>query len=257
MSLLNFLLSTTGGIAGNNAKVLIITGQSNGQGRGDNIDLPNTDPIDGVNIFAHSAGNQTVGYTTSNKAFFDWRTLQAGVNNKPVYQNNADEHGVEIYLASLLKNIYESNIYIIKYARGGTSISAWTPKVNFMYSEMLDMISDALPAIPEPYDILPIYWDQIENNVGSTSYAVSCLQLYSDWRNDIKADIPVIARRISVNQVAYPAPDIATSQAQQQIVDSDNVINHLIDSDDLTFPDNIHLGSQGLSIMADRYISLL
>lgn len=242
------------------AKVVLMTGQSGLQGRGDNTDLTELQLLPKSNdfIFSHSSGSQA-GYL-GNESGFSIESLHLGVNNKPVYQNNPDEHGVEAFLGDAVRSIYpNSNVYFLKYARGGTAISAWT-NGGFMYAGMLPYFNSGLSAIPEQYDIEFLYWDQGENNtfnaaINTTAYQTDCLSLFSDFRSDIDSGLKIVSRQLSSNQVAYGMNDLNSIKSQQLFVSNQSSLNYLINSDDLNFPDTMHTNSEGLSLISDRIIS--
>jgi hypothetical protein len=108
-------------------KLYYLGGQSNMDGYGQIKDLPPdlNKPVDGVVIFHGDPAPD--GVEPDGKGI--WATLKpghgAGFTSDRIKNNYSDQFGVELTFGKRMKELYpKSNIAIIKYSRGGTSIDS-------------------------------------------------------------------------------------------------------------------------------------
>ena len=207
-------------------RLFYLGGQSNMDGYGYNIDLPNPleIPLENVYIFhGNSEGDDKI-----NGGLGTWEMLKkghgTGFSSNGLVNNLSDRFGVELSFANKLKALYPNEkIAIIKYSRGGTSIDSlcarqygcWEPDykgttgVN-QYDHFLTTIKNALSIKDIDKDgkedvLIPsgIIWMQGESDAecvqgAAERYYYNLKRLMDLMRASFhKDDLPVVLGKIS------------------------------------------------------------
>jgi len=239
-----------------NNYVIFKHGQSNSVGGGDTADLYN--PYWGnVNCYI---------WTDSG-----WYTLNAHINNNQyphVYPMG--KFGQEMSLSYYLQNITKGNIYIIKYAYGGTALADAGPynwNINHRggsYDSAKVTQQRALAALNAaniPYTILGAYWFQGEADGVNLTYSTDYYNNLVDYITAVRNDLGMPNLYWTLIRIryftGYDCPRYYRSMirdADSLFVANDNGNSCFVDVEDLTAYDTCdsHLSSASNITLGNR-----
>lgn len=178
--------------------------------------------------------------------------------------------GPELTLGAELKDRYfpQVDIVLLKFARGGTSLlDDWNPGGNdtLLYRRSLDYIRENLEILrnmgfhPE---IEGAFWFQGEAESNGNRYTPEEAETYGQnlqdlvdsYRFDLKqADLPFVFARINPTLPHY-TNTIPVREAIVRVASRDPNARW-VDTDDLTYPDKLHVDGPGQLILGRRFAS--
>ncbi len=232
-------------------KIFLLGGQSNmdGQPAATNIPDPYKQPQTGVKIWDYWNGG-------------GWGNLQAG------YTESKKQYGPEVSFGATLKKAFpHDDIYLVKYANGGTNQAVhWNPngsggEYNHFKSAVDAAVQNLVNAGKTP-EFCGMIWLQGESDALNHSYATAYEGNLRNFISKVRADVntpdmPFVLGRI----VTYygPAADNTLVRTAQTTVAADTKNVAWIDTDDLSWAGayNGHYGTQGQIILGKRFADKL
>ena len=225
LSLFVVILSLSLNISAKKYIVFYLGGQSNMDGHGTVSELPKelNAPVNGVYIFHGNSTKDT--FNVGGQGVWEVLKPGHGAGHTATFKRNnlSDEFGVELTFATEMQKLYPgSNIALIKYSRGGTSIhkdaagpfGCWEPDFTVgtginQYDHFLATVKNAyavrdIDGDGEDDDLVPagILWMQGESDAGklewANQYAANLKRLMDLIRAAFRTDdLPVVIGRIS------------------------------------------------------------
>lgn len=249
----------------------ILLGQSNANGggiNGDNLNdtLPNhlKRPMSGVYIWNDWA--QT------------WQTLQAGVNNHFPVNVPDTRYGTEIRLCYHIKTYRKENIFLLKYAVGGTRLaddaahqrSDWSPNPRELYEDFERHLNNALNVLVSQ-GFIPIIkgviWIQGEADAGTladaqqyyNNFYANTNSLYS--RLKISCDninLPCVASGLS-NITPFVYKNLINNAFEQAALDKEvyYLNNTSMDTTMFHSVDKVHYNAKGFRILSNNFFDII
>ncbi|HOE15308.1 MAG TPA: sialate O-acetylesterase [Candidatus Paceibacterota bacterium] len=178
----------------NLAQVIVLLGQSNMEGTTWNKYLTNTMP-DKASEYATGYNDVKIAFSnsggyTSNNQFVPVKLGQGYTTNY---------FGPEVGIAETIHNSHKKNVFLIKYAIGGTTLSGhWAPPTNLspnggtLYKGALNFILDCIDELENMGyypEIKAICWMQGESDATGNQYEnyyILTKNFIKDLRNDLK-----------------------------------------------------------------------
>ncbi len=229
-------------------KLFIVSGQSNADGRGLNVDLisPYDQPQTNIQVWFDAAAT-------------DWVDLEPGL-----CYDSASQHGFELSLGKKLHDTWGGDIRLIKYARGGTSmVSSWAPGLS-LYNTLVGVIEAATNSLSgQDYSLEGFLWMQGEADAKTSSaanaYESNLTNLISSLREHFSApNMRAIIGRIQDDIPLATYVYANTIRTAQVAVGTNDVYANWVDTDTLALQgDDLHYTSAGYidlgELMADSY----
>lgn len=218
-------------------KTVILIGQSNAEGQG-----VNTDMISGLQ---GAQANRFI-WNNSNTA---WEQLNIGSNN---LGNTSSNHGIEPHLMKKLQEDYGEDVFLFKYAVGGTSLHTdWAPDgPGTQWSTMETQWNNARSELTELFlrpDVVGVIWyqgeDDADNTTNAEAYEDNLTNFKTAIRNIFGASVPFIEPKIYVPDDTYSEWE-TVNIAKQAVAALDS--NHTYINEDIATIDDVHITSVGL-----------
>jgi hypothetical protein len=253
-------------------RVLLLGGQSNALGQASAASLPGTllAPQTGILLYSHVNGQAANGDGTLGAL----RTLHPGTT--AILGNFGPEVTLGQQLAPLLTQVPGTQLAIIKFAVGGTSLSfdwmaggnATTTGDGAVYQTFQQVVAHGLAKLAATYPASTIQvggmvWVQGEQDTGTEANAVAygarLTTFISDVRATYGAALPFFFSRLSAQQTFYPtnrnAAYLALRQSQQNV--ASNVAGaYLVDLDGTNFTvagDGVHFDANGQQALGTAF----
>lgn len=220
----NNLLGNGYALNADNNYVVIIVGQSNAAG------YPSTDSC--FNQYRSNANCKIFNGTT-------WEILDV-VTNSNQYPSKAGLFAYEMSLAYSIQNYTKGNVYVIKYAIGGTAMENFWKVGETGYTNAITTINDALTSLTSSginYNIVGYFFYQGESDCTASYaplYSASLLAMCTQTRIDISQPaLPYYLVRIH-KDVPYTASYVAQVRAADStFVAGDGGLSQWVSVDDL------------------------
>jgi hypothetical protein len=257
-------------------RIVLIGGQSNGDGRAAGSALPAALQLPQETIpFYYHTDNASANADSSLGILTN---LRPGATRTPV-----GGFGPEITLGKSLGPLIESlpgtRLAIIKFAQGGTNLhTQWkgngdpsSATDGTVYQTWQRVVKNGLARIgadhPESrIDVAAMTWIQGESDVTSgqtePGYRTNLENFIQDVRQTFRANLPFLIARLSGNQTALSSPSdpdyqgyLAVRAAQESVAASTPGVS-IIDCDGSLFPmqgDGLHYAADGLQEMGRRF----
>ena len=180
------------------------------------------------------------------QASTSWENLQL-LQMDPIRKG----HGAEISFSRYLFQRGYTNMGLIKFAKGGTSLNNnWDPNTelegfeestkNGMYPAMRDFVMARLNELPtDSYRISGFLWHQGEGDMNPTmaaNYKDNLLNFVSSLREDFGPDLKVFVASV-YNPNATPAEGEAIRLAQREVAESDSRV-YIVNMDSIYYDEN-------------------
>lgn len=230
-------------VSGATVKVVLLGGQSNMQGVGDDAGLP-TSPV-----------NLTQPQT--DVLFYHGDTARSLPANTltSLAPGSGMDFGPEITLGRTLADASPTDQFaLIKYARSATDLTSdWDPATGGTYQTFRNTVDGgiaALEAAGHDVEIVAMVWVQGERDArtGRTAsqYTADLNEFIADVRSRYGDDLPFIYSRLSSGQTDLPAASLAAIRAAQDAVASGDPLAHLVDTDGFSLNgDALHFSAAG------------
>ncbi len=244
--------------------VYLVGGQSNANGMGDAASLPPelATPLDHV-LFFHGISDVTLPTNT-------WIALQTGSG----YRNG---FGPELLCGRTLHQRVGSSgsqIALIKYAKGGTSLSSdWYPGGNAstvgdgpQYVIFQNTVASARGALAAQYPAAVItiegmIWQHGERDavIGThTAYQTNLTKFIADVRATYGSTLPFVIGQLSSGQTSLNPARVQVIKTAQATVAAADSRNGLVVTDDLAIrPDALHFDTAGQLALGERFATTL
>lgn len=242
--------------------VVLLGGQSNAEGHGPANDLPHEAffPQEDVDFFYHFPGGP-----------FELATVRPGVSRRGSF---GPEIALGRRLADLVAGDGITRVAVIKYARGGTNLhTQWRADGTELsnndgpeYQAFQESVHRGLVALAERYpdsviDLVGMAWMQGEADRSppfNGVYEENLRRLIADVRATFGDRLPFVVGRLSTNQTAMNANDVAVVRAAQTAVADEDPLVGLVDTDDFSvLPDVLHFDAEGLLRMGREFAERL
>ncbi len=277
LSLFLVILSISLNISAKKYIVFYLGGQSNMDGHGTVSELPKelNLPVNGVYIFHGNSTKDT--FEVGGQGIWEVLKPGHGAGHSATFQKNnlSNEFGLELTFATEMQKLYpNSNIALIKYSRGGTSIhkdaagpfGCWEPDFTVgtgvnQYDHFLATVRNAyavhdIDGDGEDDELIPagILWMQGESDAGkaewANQYAANLKRLMDLIRAAFRTDdLPVVVGRISdsgnspTGKVWKYGREIRWQQAK--FVSRDQNAALVTSTDNYDYSDPYHYDSKG------------
>ncbi len=277
LSLFLVILSISLNISAKKYIVFYLGGQSNMDGHGTVSELPKelNRPVNGVYIFHGNSTKDT--FEVGGQGIWEVLKPGHGASHSATFQKNnlSNEFGLELTFATEMQKLYpNSNIALIKYSRGGTSIhkdaagpfGCWEPDFTVgtgvnQYDHFLATVRNAyavhdIDGDGEDDELIPagILWMQGESDAGkaewANQYAANLKRLMDLIRAAFRTDdLPVVVGRISdsgnspTGKVWKYGREIRWQQAK--FVSRDQNAALVTSTDNYDYSDPYHYDSKG------------
>lgn len=187
-----------------NNYVLVLPGQSNTAG------FP---PLDSCFAPYRKNGNLMI-YNGSSFAVMD-----AAINNNQ-YPSASGLFAYEMSLGYSLQNYTKGNVYIIKYAIGGTAMEDfWKVSLGTGYTNLKNTITNALATLTVPYEVVGVYWYQGESDC-TASYAPLYSASLNTFLAQLRIDLSMPDLFYYIIRIHKDSPYNNTYEAQIRAADS-------------------------------------
>lgn len=222
--------------------LFVIAGQSNAVGwqTGAPAETYLNEPIPRTYIFNGSAFGQ----------------LQYGINN----EGNGG-HGIELNLGYLASQLTTGNIYIVKYAMGGTALGDesgtvldWS-ETGILYQNLVDKFNGAISNLQSnsiDYQFKGFWWNQGERDANDDT-------LYSEYENNLANLETRIRSQFNGNALQNFVTVRLSSQISRAYLSEIRAAQEtktFVNVDDLQLQgDNIHHTSYSQNIIAERFLN--
>jgi len=242
-------------------KVYILAGQSNMSGGGHVVEeclLFDADVGDKVQIW------DACIYGRKNEIPGKWVSLNQIQRMKK--EANNDTIGPEFGFAKAMSKLYPADeIYLIKVARGGTSIDWWLPDATGKengYSMLLANLKNALEKIEGDYEIVGMLWMQGESDskkqADAEAYQKKLEQFIAFMRKETgKPELPFVIGRLStriLESKKFNMPFAKIIQSAQEAVAKNDKHSSVINTDDLSQrSDLVHFDQEGQMGLGKRF----
>ena len=238
-------------------EVFLIGGQSNATGRGDSSQLTGTlaAPQTDVYFYWHQ------GLAATNAALADdtLLALQPGSGHGTYGTVNPNEFGPELGFGRSMADAFpDHNIFIIKYAYGGSNLHTDWSAGGAKYATFLDTTAAGLAAITSAghtVHMAGMLWQQGEADqsaANAAAYEANLTDLISRVRTDAfggQADAPFVLGTLSTNQTNYDQSPGSGFQvvrtAQANVAAADTAVAAVNTDTYSVRADNVHFDASG------------
>ena len=237
------VLATTA--SGNVVKVILLGGQSNAVGQGNNSGLPTSPvnlqlPQDDVLFYYTGGGGLT--------------TLRSGSGG--VTMGSEAKFGVEVTFGREIADANPSVTYaIIKHAESGTALyNDWAPGTGPSYTAFRNTVAAGLAALQNAgytTEIVGMLWHQGESDAlegQQANYANNLTAFIADIRSRYGANLPFLIGEIRQNGGAYNV--VVNTQSAIAAADP---FARFVPATDLSFYDFFHFDAAGLITLGERF----
>lgn len=216
-------------------KVVALIGQSDAQGTAANTNLPTT-------LQGAQAG-EYIWNTTSGK----WEVMNVGVNNLGF---TTAQHGIEPQLLAKLKEDYGEDVFIFKYAVGGTSLHTdWDPSGGTQWTTTVTRWNAAKTELARMHlveDVKAIIFDQGQSDADTEAHALAyggLLDTFKTAARGLFGETLFIEPKLFVPDNTYPYWEtVNAAKAAAAALDSNH---HYIDEGVGTI-DDVHRTSRSM-----------
>lgn len=231
--------------------VVLLGGQSNMDGRAPGADLP-TSPVDlqaaQTDVLLYHGDAYGNAYLPADT----WIDLEPGSGSQNA---SARQFGPEITFGRSMADADTSrNFALIKYARGGTSLSTdWDPSTGSQYTLFQDLVADGLAVLTaqgDTYEIIGMLWMQGESDdteAEANAYQSNLTDFIADVRGRYGDNLPFVIGETwrNAGDSTHPGTlgDIV-SAAQQAVADLDPYAS-FVSTRSSTWQDEFHLDAAG------------
>jgi len=238
-------------------EVFLIGGQSNAAGRADTSLLTGTLAAAQTDVYFYWHQGMM---SATNAALADdtLLALQPGSGHGTSGTVVPNEFGPELSFGRSMADAFpDHNIYIIKYAYGGSNLHSDWAAGGARYDEFLDTVSAGLAAITSgghTYHMSGMLWQQGEADQGASAaaaYETNLTDLVARVRTDAfaGADAPFVLGMLSTNQTNYdqsPGSGFQTVRAAQTAVAAADAYVTAVNTDAFSVrSDNVHFDASG------------
>lgn len=221
-------------------RVFLLGGQSNMFGRGATSGLPTELQSPQSDVLFYEGGTL--------------RDLQPG---------SGSDFGPEITFGRQLADTFTAESFgLIKYARGGTSLSDdWDPDTGSDYTTFTNTVTDGLAAITaqgHDYEIAGMLWTQGERDakLGRTSaqYEADLAGFVADVRTRYGNDLPFLLSRLSSGQTDITTAQLTEIRSAQENFTISDPKSWMIDTDGMGIQsDELHFNADGQISLGESF----
>ncbi len=229
----------------NLVKVILLGGQSNAVGQGDNAGLP-TSPVN-----LQLPQDDVLFYYTGGPGLTTLRPGSGGVT-----MGSEAKFGVEVTFGREIADASPSVTYaIIKHAESGTALyNDWAPGTGPSYTVFRNTVAAGLAALQNAgytTEIVGMLWHQGESDAlegQQANYANNLTAFIADIRSHYGANLPFFIGEIRQNGPAY----MTVVNAQAAIAAADPFAR-FVPATDLSFYDLFHFDAAGMITLGERF----
>ena len=242
----------------NGVRVIIITGQSNADGRGVNADAIPTELAINTDVKVYTL-YADYGGSVGNYRFIDLDVEQNNMQINPIHAP-FDFHGVELGLGANFTSYFPNEkLYIIKKAIGGTGIIESLPGGS-VYETLWNTytknaINDLITQGKRPF--VYYYFHQGETDANDTDYPFYSDRLdslISQWRSNLGTELPFMFAEI----LEFGTSGTKEAEINQQFQDRADVSKHIevVQATDLTnVGDSQHYDYEAQKAISERLLT--
>lgn len=221
---------------------LILTGQSNAAGRGDNTDA-NTEEL---------AVQESVEIWNPITSTYEQLNISAGNNNNDV----ANKHGIELGLAQNFRDYFPNKtLRLIKHAVGGSSID--THLINgAVFKELFN--DNVVPAINQTLSEgkkceVYIVFAQGENDSNTLETSLVYANKFNDWASLWKSKLGVKLSFRIIQIIESDSNDVTINTSFRNQSKLEPVMDYLL-TKDLSTDDNLHYNYAALKDVSELFL---
>ena len=242
------------------AKVFILSGQSNMSGGGDVVADIAIDAAVGDKVRIWDATDVWGKRANPGK----WASLNEIQALKK--EGRANKIGPEFGFAKAMSELYPAEeIHLIKVSKGGTAIDWWLPNANGKengHTALQANLQNALEKIEGDYEIAGMLWMQGESDAkkleDAEAYEKKLQQLIALMRKETgKSELPFVIGRLSSRILESPKfkmPFVKTVQSGQAAVAANDKHAYVVNTDDLSQRDDlVHFDQEGQMRLGQRF----
>lgn len=234
-------LTASPAMAQDHVKLFLLGGQSNMVGTGTyTADLP---------LALQSPQSDVYFYTRNNPVL---TTLRPG---------SGQQFGPEVTFGRTIANGQPGDTFgLVKYAISGADLTnQWDPNVTGnVYEDFRTHVTAATTALTNAghtYEFAGMLWTQGERDarVSPNTYEADLNEFIADIRSRYGTNLPFLFNQLSVNQTDLPASGLEkVRNAQQAVADADPSA-YMIDTDSMTFHDDLHFDSESQIALGESF----